>query len=43
MFGSLYPVATILLARGLDGERLRTVQKVGVVFALGGAAAISAG
>ena len=43
VFGSLYPVATILLARGLDGERLRTVQKVGVVFALGGAAAISAG
>jgi drug/metabolite transporter (DMT)-like permease len=43
VFGSLYPVATILLARFLDGERLRPIQQVGVVLALGGAAAISAG
>jgi drug/metabolite transporter (DMT)-like permease len=43
VFGSLYPVATILLARFLDHERLRPVQQVGVVIALAGAAAISAG
>ncbi len=43
VFGSLYPVATILLARVLDGELLRTIQKAGVVLALGGAVVISAG
>lgn len=43
VFGSLYPVATIVLARQLDGERLRPVQGVGVGLALVGAAAISAG
>lgn len=43
VFGSLYPVATILLARQLDGERLRVIQQVGVGLALTGAAAISAG
>jgi len=43
VFGSLYPVATILLARWLDHERLRRVQQVGVVLALTGAAAIAAG
>ncbi len=43
VFGSLYPVATILLARWLDSERMRPVQQVGVALALAGAAAISAG
>jgi drug/metabolite transporter (DMT)-like permease len=43
VFGSLYPVATILLARFVDHERLRPVQQVGVVLALCGVAAITAG
>lgn len=43
VFGSLYPVATILLARWLDDERLRRIQQVGVALALLGVAAISAG
>jgi drug/metabolite transporter (DMT)-like permease len=43
VFGSLYPVATILLARFIDHERLRPIQQVGVVLALCGVAAITAG
>ncbi len=43
VFGSLYPVATILLARFIDHERLRRVQQAGVALALLGVAAISAG
>lgn len=42
VLGSLYPVATILLARVLMGERLRAIQQVGVVAALAGAALIAA-
>lgn len=41
VLGSLYPVATILLARVLLGERLRPIQQAGVVCALAGAALIS--
>ena len=40
---SLYPVVTILLARALLGERVRTSQGVGVVLALVGVAAIAGG
>lgn len=43
VFGSLYPVVTILLARFLDDERLRRIQQAGVVLCLAGVAAISVG
>jgi drug/metabolite transporter (DMT)-like permease len=41
--GSLYPVATIVLARLVLGERLVRLQQAGVVIALGGVAMIAAG
>jgi drug/metabolite transporter (DMT)-like permease len=40
---SLYPVTTVMLAALLLGERVRGVQRVGVVVALGGVVAIAAG
>ena len=43
VLGSLYPVTTVLLARLLLGERLRPLQQVGVVGALGGVALLAAG
>jgi drug/metabolite transporter (DMT)-like permease len=43
VLGSLFPVATILLARWLDHERLRPVQVAGVALALTGVAAIATG
>jgi drug/metabolite transporter (DMT)-like permease len=43
VLGSLYPVATVLLARRLHAERLRPVQVLGVVGALGGVALLAAG
>ena len=43
VLGSLYPVVTVLLARLLHGERMATVQTLGVSGALGGVAMIAAG
>ena len=42
VLGSLYPVVTVLLAHVLLGERLTPMQRLGVVGALAGVAAISA-
>jgi drug/metabolite transporter (DMT)-like permease len=41
--GSLYPVVTVMLARFFLGERLQTVQAVGVVAALTGVVMVSLG
>jgi drug/metabolite transporter (DMT)-like permease len=43
VLGSLYPVATVLWARWLLGERIALVQQIGVGVALSGVILISAG
>jgi drug/metabolite transporter (DMT)-like permease len=43
VIASLYPVTTVLLARGVLGERLQRVQAVGVVLAFAGVAFVAAG
>lgn len=42
VLASLYPVVTVLLARAVLHERLRGIQKAGVVLSMVGAAAIAA-
>jgi drug/metabolite transporter (DMT)-like permease len=41
--GALYPIATVLLARAILGERLRRGQQAGVALAFAGVAAVAAG
>jgi drug/metabolite transporter (DMT)-like permease len=43
VLGSLYPIATVLLARFVLHERLHMLQRVGAIGALAGAALISSG
>jgi len=43
VLASLYPVVTVLLAAFLLRERLGNLQRLGILFALGGAALIAAG
>jgi drug/metabolite transporter (DMT)-like permease len=43
VLASLYPVVTVLLAAFLLRERLGNLQRLGILFALGGAALISTG
>jgi drug/metabolite transporter (DMT)-like permease len=43
VLGSLYPVATVLLARWVHAERMSSFQRCGVLATLGGVVLISAG
>jgi drug/metabolite transporter (DMT)-like permease len=43
VLSSLYPASTVLLARVVYGERLRPVQRIGLVVALAGVGLVTSG
>jgi drug/metabolite transporter (DMT)-like permease len=43
VLGSVYPIATVLLAHAVLGERITRTQRLGIVIAFAGIAAVSAG
>jgi len=43
VLGSVYPIATVLLAHAVHGERITRTQKLGILVAFAGIAAVSAG
>ncbi len=43
VLGSVYPIATVLLAHAVHGERISRTQRLGILAAFAGIAAVSAG
>jgi drug/metabolite transporter (DMT)-like permease len=43
VLGSVYPIATVLLAHGVHGERITRTQRLGILAAFAGIAAVSSG
>jgi uncharacterized membrane protein len=43
VLGSVYPIATVLLAHAIHGERISRTQQLGILAAFAGVAAVSAG
>jgi drug/metabolite transporter (DMT)-like permease len=43
VLSSLYPASTVLLARLVYGERLRPIQRVGLVVAVAGVGLVTSG
>ena len=43
VLSSLYPASTVLLARFVHGERLRPIQRIGLVIAVAGIGLVTTG